>query len=106
MRRVAAHRGDYWDSVENRKARLHLISFESGLGGLNAYGARRLRLKGREAKEGGADATDYKASPTARSFVPYHAQRLSATCVVHGARAIQKSLKRMAARRRPAPTAA
>ena len=69
-------------------------------------GARRLRLKGREAKEGGADATDYKASPTARSFVPYHAQRLSATCVVHGARAIQKSLKRMAARRRPAPTAA
>ena len=76
------------------------------IGGLNAYGARRLRLKGREAKEGGADPTDYSASPTARSFVPYYAQRLSATCVINGARAIQKSLKRKAARRCPAPTAA
>ena len=27
---VAAHRGDYWDCVENRKARLHLVTFEAG----------------------------------------------------------------------------
>ena len=83
-----------------------------------AQGARALRPGGRaptlreiknappEAKEGGADPTDYSASPTARSFVPYYAQRLSATCVINGARAIQKSLKRKAARRCPAPTAA
>ena len=37
--------------------------------------------------------------PTARSFVPFYAQRLSTACVLNGARAIQKSLKRAAARR-------
>ena len=104
---VAAHRGDYWDCIENHKARLHLVVFEAGLGGLLAYGARRLRRLGREAKAHGADATDYTASPTARSFVPYCAQRLSAGSVLDGARAIQKSLKRkLAARRRLATAAA
>ena len=68
--------------------------------------ARRLRMKGREAKNGGVDATDYTTSPTARSFVPFYAQRLSAACVLSGARAIQKSLKRMADRRRSATAAA
>ena len=104
---VAAHRGDYYDCVENRKARLQLVTFEAGLGGLLPHGARRLRRKGREAKEHGADATDYTASPTARSFVPFYAQRLSASWVLNGARAIQKSLKRkLADRRRSATTAA
>ena len=60
----------------------------------------------REAKESGADPTDYTTSPTARSFVPFYAQRLSAACVLNGARAIQKSLKRKADRRRSAATAA
>ena len=36
------------------------------------------------------------------AFVPYYAQRLSAACVLYGASAILKSLKRMAARRRSA----
>ena len=53
---------------------------------------RRLRRKGREAKDSGVDPTDYTESPTARSFVPYYAQRLSAACVLNGARAIQKVL--------------
>ena len=50
--------------------------------------------------------TDYTTSPTARSFVPFYSQRLSAACVLNGARAIQKSLKRKADRRRLAATAA
>ena len=70
------------------------------------YGARRLRRKGREAKEFGADPTDYTVSPTARSFVPFYSQRLSTSCVMNGACAIQKSLKGRAARRRSAATAA
>ena len=74
---VAARRGDYHDCIENRKARLHLVSFEAGLGGLLPYGARRLRRNARAAKESGADPTDYTISPTARSFVPYYTQRLS-----------------------------
>ena len=103
---VPAHQGNYHDCLDNRKASLHLIVIEAGLGGLNAYGARRLRRKGREAKAHGADPTDYSLSPTARSFVPYYAQRLSSTSVMYGASAIQKSLKRKAAARRPATTAA
>ena len=103
---VAAHRGDYHDAIDNRKARVHLIVFEAGLGGMSPYAARRLRRLGRAAKASGADPTDYTASPTARSFVPFYAQRLSADCVLNGARAIQKSLKRKADRRRSATTAA
>ena len=103
---MPAHRGDYYDCVENRKARLHLICFTAGLGGMSAYAARRLRFKGREAKAGGADATDYSTSPTARSFVPFYAQRLSAACVLNGARNIQKSIKKLADRRHSVSTAA
>ena len=54
----------------------------------------------------GIDATDYGRSYTARSFVPYYAQRLSSACVLSGAGAIQKSMKRMADRRSSATTAA
>ena len=97
---VPAHNGAYHDAIDNKKAKLHLVTFEAGLGGLSPYAARRLRRKGREAKESGADATDYTASPTARSFVPFYAQLLSAACVLNGARAIQKSIKRRAAQRR------
>ena len=96
----------YYDCIENRKARLHLVTFEAGLGGLLRYGARRLRRNGRLAKESGNDPTDYTASAKARSFVPFYAQRLSSACVMHGASAIQKSLKSIAARRRSAVTAA
>ena len=103
---VAAHRGDYYDCIENRKARLHLVTFEAGLGGLLPYGASRLRRMGRLAKASGADPTDYTTSSSARSFVPFYAQRLSTACVLNGARGIQKSLKRKADRRRSATTAA
>ena len=47
----------------------------------------------------GSDPTDYTASPSARSFVPYYTQRLSTTCVMAGARGIQKSLKSVTAKR-------
>ena len=66
---------------------------------------RRLRFKGREAKASGLDPTDYSLSPTARSFVPFYTQRLSADCVLNGAKAIQKSLKRATVRRRSAVAA-
>ena len=62
---------------------------------------RRQTWQWSEAKASGADATDYTTSPTARSFVPYYAQRLSAASVLNGARGIQKSLKKRAAKRRP-----
>ena len=39
---VAAHSGDYFDCIENRKARLHLVCFTAGLGGMSAYARRRL----------------------------------------------------------------
>ena len=68
-------------------------------GGVNDYGAQRLRKKARQAKASGADPTDYDISPTARSFVPFYAQRLSSDCVLHGARGIQQSIKRMTQRR-------
>ena len=71
-------------------------TFESGLGGATPYGARRLRSRGRAAKESGCYPTDYTTSPT---FVPFYAQRLSMACVLNGASAIQKTLKRAAARR-------
>ena len=103
---VAGHDGDYHDAIANRKAAVHLITFEAGLGGMSPYAARRLRRKGREAAESGADPTDYTTSPTARSFVPYYAQRLSMACVMYGASAILKSLKRKAARRRSAAVVA
>ena len=58
----------------------------------------------RAAKESGCDPTDYRASPLARAFVPYYTQRLSTTCVMNGARAIQRSLKKRTTRLRQAET--
>ena len=78
----------------------HIPSFEAGLGGLMPYGARRLKRLARAAKASGVDPTDYTLSYTARSFAPYYGQRLSASCVMNGARAIQKSLKAKVAGRR------
>ena len=83
-----------------------MVCFTAGLGGMSAYAGRRLRFKGREAKASGADATDYSTSPTARSFVPFYAQRLSAACVLNGARNIQKSIKKLADRPHSVSTAA
>ena len=96
---VPAKDGDYHDAIRNRKAKLHLVIFEAGLGGVLPFGAKRLRRKGREAKASGADPTDYTISPTARSFVPYYAQRLSTTSVMYSARGIQLSLKNKVGRR-------
>ena len=49
---------------------------------------------------------DYLGVGMMRTMMPFYAQRLSAACVLNGARAIQKSLKRRADRRRSAATAA
>ena len=52
---VAPHKGDYHDAIDHRKAAVNLVTFESGLGGLLPFGARRLRRKAREAKASGHD---------------------------------------------------
>ena len=101
---VAPKRGNYWDAIEHRKAAVHVVCFEAGLGGMLPHAARRLRRNAREAKANGADPTDYTTSPMARSFVPYYAQRLSTACVLYGARGIQKSIKKRVGDRRKAAT--
>ena len=65
-----------------------------------------MRRKAREAKEHGADPTDYTISPTARAFVPFYTQRLSMDCVLNGAKGIQKSIKKRVTDRRSAGSAA
>ena len=72
----------------------------SAMAGVPACPPHAAPHSGREAKASGHDPTDYTLSPTARSFVPYYTQRLSATCVLNGARQIQKTLKRKVAARR------
>ena len=57
-------------------------------GGMSAYAAKYLRHLAREAAESETDRTDYTRS-TARSFVPYFAQRISNLFIVtNGARGI------------------
>ena len=43
---------------------------------------------------GGADATDYTLSATARSFVPFYAQRISSAIVMNGAQSILDGIAR------------
>ena len=51
-----------------------------------------LRRLGRDAALAGVDATDYSLSVTARSFVPFYAQRISNNIVMHGAQGILNGL--------------
>ena len=100
---VKAHRGDYADAICNRKARVKLLCHEI-FGGMSSYAARHLRRLARDAARGGADATDYTLSATARSFVPFYAQRISSAIVMNGARSILDGIARArnALLRRPA----
>ena len=43
----------------------------------------------------GHDATDYNRSYTARSFVPYYAQRMSNAIVINGAQGILNGINKM-----------
>ena len=73
---------------------------------MSAFTAKQLYCLGREAKEHGNDSTDYQRSHTARSFVPFYAQRMCTAIVMHGAKGILKGLKiARAARLRRAGTA-
>ena len=90
---VPAAEGDYRDALANRKARVHLLVHET-LGGFSPYAARRLRRLGRLAAENGVDATDYKRSYTAHSFVPYHSQSICSACVMHGSDGILKGIRK------------
>ena len=99
---VAAHRGDYYDCIENRKARLHLVTFEAGLGGLLPYGAWGGLLR----RAAPTPPTTPRARRLDRSCHSTRSACPRPACVMSGARAIQKSLKRKADRRRSATTAA
>ena len=94
---IKAKRGDYWDAIEKRKGRVHLLVHES-LGGMSPMTARRLRRLARLAKERGTDGTDYTRSYTARGFVPYYAQLISSTIVMNGAAGIIGQIKKEARR--------
>ena len=61
---------------------------------MSPYAARHLRRLGRDAVEGGTDGTDYTRSFTARSFVPYYAQRISTACVMYGAEGIVTGIRK------------
>ena len=84
----------YRDARCNKKAKVHLLVHETS-GGMSQYGARRLRRLGRDAFESGQDATDYNLSYTARSFVPYYAQRMSNAIVINGAQGILNGINKM-----------
>ena len=49
---------------------------------------------GRDAAVAGVDATDYQLSVTARSFVPFYAQRISSAIVMNGAQSILDGIAR------------
>ena len=89
---VKANYGDYGDAIRNRKAKVLLLGHENS-GGMSAFAAKQLYRLGREAKELGNDSTDYQRSHTARSFVPFYAQRMCTAIVMHGAKGILKGLK-------------
>ena len=90
---VPFKKGHYYDARRNRKARVRLLCHEI-FGGMSAYAAKYLRHLAHEATEKGTDRTDYTRSYTARSFVPYYAQRISYSIVTNGARGILQGLAR------------
>ena len=84
--------GDYCDALRNKKAKVHLLAHEAGLGGMLPYAASRLRRLARAAAALKIDATDYSRSYTARDYVSYYTQRISSAGVYNGARGILKSI--------------
>ena len=62
---------------------------------MSPYAARRLRHLARKATALGTDATDYSLSYTARSFVPYFAQRMSNAIVINGAQGILNGISKL-----------
>ena len=56
---------------------------------------RHLRRLARDAAREKVDATDYSLSATARSFVPFYAQRISSNIVMHSARNALEHVKRL-----------
>ena len=88
----------YRDAITNRKAKVHLLVHETS-GGMSPYCARRLRRPARDAEENGHDTTDYTLSYKARSFVPYHSQRMSSAIVMLGAQGILSGIQKMRADR-------
>ena len=90
---VAYHAGDYVDAIKNRKATVQLLVHET-FGGMCPFSALRLRRLARDAVANGCDTTDYTLSSTARSFVPFYAQRISSAIVMNVAQSIHDGISR------------
>ena len=88
---VSEHRGDYFDAIHNKKATVKLLCHET-LGGMSPFAARHLRRLARDAALHGCDSTDYRASASARSFVPFYAQKISSAIVMNGMQGILDQL--------------
>ena len=88
------HKAHYRDAILNRKALVRLLVHETS-GGMSDYAAKYLRKLARDALDVGPDVTAYMLSYTARSFVPYYAQRISHAIVMHGAAGVHKGITRM-----------
>ena len=71
-----------------------LLLVHETLGGMCPFAARRLRRLARDAATNGCDTTDYTLSSTARSFVPFYAQRISSAIVMNGAQGILDGISR------------
>ena len=71
-----------------------LLLVHETLGGMCPFSARRLRRLARDAATNGCDTTDYTLSSTARSFVPFYAQRISSAIVMNGAQGILDGISR------------
>ena len=84
----------YRDARLNRKAVVRLLVHETS-GGMSDYSAKYLRKLARDALDIGFDVTAYQLSYTARSFVPYFAQRISNAIVMRGVDGIHKGISRM-----------
>ena len=89
-------------SLDNRKARVHLLVHET-TGAVGRDAARHLRRLARDAAQHGGDGTDYRNTGTG-SFLEHFSQRLSAANVMHGAaeglKAISRATKDRIARKR------
>ena len=73
-------RGQYWDAIENRKSRVHLLVHEASFGGmcLSPYAAKRLRRLGHLPRRC-ARGTDKKINygVTRAATPPLHLSRTS-----------------------------
>ena len=86
---VPHHDGDYHDAINKRKAHVELKLHGTG-GGMSDHTSKSLYRAARAAKDNDCDGTKYGESVTAKTFVPFYAQKLS-WCAIEGSALAIKS---------------